>query len=836
MPILRPFSKLYPKMFPAGYSGSQVLRFALKDGPEQRVYQSADYGLAGYKNLQSDIFGAKINIGSLYGSISGHNPSNLSSAISAVRCQTLSPKKYLVGYESGVPQFIETRQQFRCVSFISGYLKTFVRSPDDLPATIRGWVSSYGDLGADLTGLYTMFQADRCLPAVIKPYATLPGSLPASVVGSYCQTLSPERYVVGYENGIPRFLEGRQRFRCVDFISGYIKRTFPVDLNASISSREIANVDLPAYLNVAWLKGTIDLGLSLRGWARGVYQDLPANLHGWEESDLQAIIGMHLPVDLLTCLNVFSQDIKNLPANIHGWQIKDLLATLRGVVTEDLPAYLFSVPPKDLPAYLKVWPQEDLPANLHGWGSKDLNATISWNVKRDLPAVIGAHPWKNLGIILRGWAREAIADLPAYLRAFLYEDMSAVIRATYFEDLPAYLYGIPSKNLPAHLHGWDTKDLPAILVGGYGPNDIQAYINAYNRPVDLPVSIIGRIGIEIPRNLVGVVSSWCSKDLGLHMNPIPSINLNAYLVSSGDSSNLHAYIYPKMINLTTIVSVTTMEHLDLAAVINLCGASGHSNLRSYIRCMYLKDLGASIEGKVYPNYVANLGAKIGYADSYFNIDRLPLTVSVASGYTIEDKLPLYINIFVQQADLTSYITGTPMYSSLGASLTATWLREHEFENYKHKEMVYDLDRTGRINWNEVVELVFDTIVDDYFYIEAAQRVHKMDKYARWVLEMSSYVPENTDTGVRRKLHRMKKLYDLTRFNNIDEAMRFAINYVTEYNYGNLSALIAITGGFSNLSSYIKPDYFTTTNSDLSSSITVQEKTFILGFDDKIEFH
>jgi len=151
-------------------------------------------------------------------------------------------------------------------------------------------------------------------------------------------------------------------------------------------------------------------------------------------------------------------------------------------------------------------------------------------------------------------------------------------------------------------------------------------------------------------------------------------------------------------------------------------------------------------------------------------------------------------------------------------------------------MVCDLSRVGTINWNEVVEILFESIVDDYFYIEANQTVHKTDKYARWILEMDSYVPENTELGIKRKLHRMKKLYNLTRFASIDEAMRFAINYVTEYNYGNLGGAINITGGFSNLHSYINPDYFTTTNSDLSSSITAQEKDFVLGFDDKIEFH
>lgn len=1037
MPIIRPFSTLYPRLFPAGYSGSQVLRSAVIDGPEQRLYQAGDYGLAGYKNLQSSVTGYAVfhGLGSLYSSISGHNPSNLSAAVSAVRCQAISPKRYVIGYEDGEPQFLETRQQFRCVSFVSAYLKSTIetsknlsaavkviysgyddlsaeltgfpstfggnrglaaviksyasvynslsasvvgsycqtllpiryivgyesgipkfiegrqqfrcvsflpgyisiisRSSGSLPATVRGWVSSYSDLGIYMIkGIYS---GSENLPTVVRPHVYTSGSLHVSVFGSYCQTLSPKRYVIGYEegtpqfletrqqfrcvdfipayvsaviststdlpaltrgwvssykdlgadiisgrtwfaenlclaaainawavaseknlsvdiigsycqallprkyiigyeNGVPKFIDGRQRFRCVTFLPAYIKRNFRVDLGAWVFLRERVNVDLPAYLNAVWKQGSLDLKGLIRGWVYEAPKDLPVYIWGCEVRDMPAIIGVHAPGDLPARLRVFSQVAEDLPANIYGWAIKDLLATLTGMIAYDLPVYVYSIPSKDLQAYLKVWPQEDLPANLYGWDSKDLGAVIDWNIGKDLPATIGGHPWKNLGIILRGWARRVPTDLLAYIRGFTYEDMQAMIRATYLEDLLAYLYSIPPRDIQATIHGWDTKDLLAILIGGYGPHDIQAYINVYNRPVDLPGRIIGRRGIEIPSNLPVVVSSWGSGDLRFDINAIPSINLGAYLAPSGTSTLLPAYIYPKMLNLTTIVSIGTMEHLDLYAVINLCGGSGFKNLNSFIRCMYLKDLGASIEGKVYPNYTADLAAKIGYADTYINVDKLPVTISIDSGYITEDKLPLFINIHALQANLKSYITATPRYTDLGVSLRGVWLREHEFENYKHKEMVYDLHRTGRLNWNEVVEILFESIVDDYFYIEANQTVHRTDKYARWLLEINSYVPENTELGIKRKLHRMKKLHNLTKFASIDEAMRFAINYVTEYNYGNIRGTINITGGFSNLSSYINPDYFTTTNSDLSSSITVQEKSFILSFDDEIEIH
>jgi len=225
-----------------------------------------------------------------------------------------------------------------------------------------------------------------------------------------------------------------------------------------------------------------------------------------------------------------------------------------------------------------------------------------------------------------------------------------------------------------------------------------------------------------------------------------------------------------------------------------------------------------------------------YTDSYVFKDKLPITINIGSGYQIEDKIPISLRIFKQQAYLGGYIVGEYRHSDMPASITATWLEEYSFDNTKSREIVYDLNHARQVNWYEVVEMYFKSMVPEYFYVGAGSSVYKTNRLDRWVLDISSYIPEGMALNIRRKLHRVKNLYDLTDFNTLDEAIRFAIDYVTSYNYGNLGAYLNVIPKIYHTADLpVRIRWFTPTNDDLSATITPQEKTFVLGFDDKVEF-
>lgn len=754
MPKLKSPSKTYPKMFPAGYSGSQVLRSALKDGPEQRLYTSGDSGLGGHKNLGTYINGFAVyhGQGSLYSSISGHNPANLSAAVSAVRCQSLSPKKYFVGYEDGRPKYIEGRQEFRCVDFLSGYIKSIKSTTRDLPAAIKTSFSSYENLNSYIIAGKEIFSGYKDLNSILTGGVSFAGSLSADINGVYCHTLTPKKYFVGYEAGIPKFIDGRPRYRCVDFLSGSIQQVYYRDLSGFLYAVPRENRDLSAYLKAILKQEDYNLRVSIKGWGFGQY---------------------------------------DLSAYIKGVVYRDLGAFLRSLTHEDLTANLYIIPPKDLSAYLKVWPMESLPARLHGWQTSDLGAVIDWNMKRDLRSYIGTSFPVDLSARMKGWARGVISDLTASFTALLYEDLTAFVRSNYLRDLPAYLFVVEAENLTASLYGWQEYDLSADLLGVYGPHDLRAYINASGGKKDLPGYLKPRAGTRLPTDLPAQIFSSYINDLSAYLKSIEPVDLSAYINTVGSSDNLTASIFPKMVYMTALVSIGTMEHLDLSATINfICNRSGYKDLMSYIRCTYLDDLSASITGYKTPTYTADLAAKIGYADSMVYTEKLPISVSIGSGYLVEDKLPISLSIYKQQALLSAYINGTYMHNSLGASITPVWLQDYEFDNYKSREIVYDLDHYQRVNWYEIVEMYFKSMVTDYFYVGGEKTVYKTDRSERWMLELSSYVPENTALNIRRKLHRVREVYDLDDFNSLDEAIRAAIDYVTSYDYSDLSVSIS----------------------------------------------
>jgi len=569
--------------------------------------------------------------------------------------------------------------------------------------------------------------------------------------------------------------------------------------------------------------GIRDLGASIDTFVKPVYsetKDLGAYIDRNFIEDLPAAMSGELPANLQAYLNVFSVDTYNLGALIHGFQEAYLPAYIRAMQITSLPASLTAVPPINLPAYLKVWPMKHLSASIYGWDTLDLTSYIYSIQKGDLPAVIGGEPAKNLGTILRGWVREATKDLGTYIRGFAYNDLLVIIRSTYLKNLSAYLYSVAPVDIQASIYGWDQSDLLATLIGVYGDYDLRASITSNNNYKDLIGILKPAIGTKIPFDLSAYIKGVGSGYLRAYINPVPSVNLQAYLNPMGQVADLAARIIPKVIRLTSVLSVITMEHMDLSAVVNpSCIWSESRNLTAYLRTVYKSDLGASLIGKKYGTQTVNLSAKVGYSDTYSFIDKLPINVSIATqSYRYIDILPLFIKIFTQQASLGASITGTYLYGDLLSSITGSYLAPHHFNNVKNKQKVSKLNNSGFEEWYEMVELSFKSIVDDYFYSSSGKSAWKVDRLDKWILDVRSYIPQNLKLNTKRRLHKLKYMYDLKRFGSVDEAVRYAIAFVTDYPEINLPAYIKPSGGFKNIQGILNVRRTERENYNLTSSI------------------
>jgi len=645
-------------------------------------------------------------------------------------------------------------------------------------------------------------------------------------------------------------------------------------LDLSSNMHGWAEIDLGAIAS-GHLPGEIPA--TIRSWYRGNTKDLVGLIYGWQDGDLGGIIGGHSPENLRGIIKVSERTFRLFPASIWGWKTKDLSMTLGGthapvdlqayvdvaqrktrllnalirgwqrldlsafinvVHLYDLSAVLQSIPPKNLPAYLKVRPQSTLSANTYGWGMLNLGAVIIRIYDVALPAKIHGRDdmFSNLQAKLRGVGTSVVRNLTSFVRNMHYRTLSACLRATYLASIQAYLRAIQPRDLNAKIHAWHTRDLQGILNGCDYPWNLTAAICPTGGWDLLTANIFPKTAIAIYTNLKASVHPWEIRHL---MSSITGANapfLRAIITPLGYSSALHASIRPKMIRLTTVIDIPTMNHKDLSAIINYpCFKTGWSDLGTYICPIFKSDLYAYIKAIRYNYKPALLGAKTGYTDSISEVDKLKLCITIYPNEVIsEDKLKVYFTIFSAGNLLSAYIKSIMMHKQLTATIVAEGIDHFVYPTLvKNREVVIHKTYEGVFKQFEYVEFAFKSIVEDYYYSSDGNYVWKKDRVDRWVLDVKSYLPTDTSLRLKRRLHKATTLYDFRKFPSVDAAMKYAIAYVTEHPYGNLGATIYNKSRYEGLTSTINPKYVHSTLTGLGANIIPEDFTIILSAGDGI---
>ena len=721
--------------------------------------------------------------------------------------------------------------------------------PEDLPALIHGWQE------LDLAGIVTGTHLPRDLGIILRSWALeVPEDLPAYIHGWQELDLG----VITKGGHLPGNIIAHIRIFQTEFL----------DITASIHG---------------WIEQYIsaEIGMhspeNLRGIIRPWYSDfrnLVAYIHGWQELDLGATIDTHLPSDLrgvILVLESTSRDLLahiksyefrdfgvitkgghlpgnltaalfaeqvtsgNLNALIHAWHIIDLSANIRAVRTRDISAQLYIIPPEDLSAYLKARLIRNLTGSVYGWAYSDLGSTINSIFSTDITASVDGRTdmYGDLGVLLKSIG-SGYSDLSVFIRCILQRPLGAIIRATYLADMLAYVFPIQPEPLQGIIHGWDTIDLQAILNGQDYPWNLTASINGSGYYRNLAAFIDSSMQVGVAGNLSSSAHGWERRDFPAYIGADTAPYLSAYLNPLLYSGDLHASIRPKMIRLTTVISIITMEHLDLSSTINVsCFGTGYSNLQASVWAKYKSDLFAYIRPTIYDYKPSLLGAKTGYASEYTEVDYLRINVTVyPTEYYTEDKLKINFYIAGVENLLSAYVRGTLRYTDFNASITAEQPVSHVYENtLKNRERVISTTYDGVFTSFQTVEFSFKSMVSDYYYSSDGDYAWKIDRLERWILDVKSYLPANTVLNLKRRLHKSTVLYSLNKFNSIDEAMKHAIAYVTEYPQANLSATIYNVGTYESLGGTINPRYTRSSNSMLSTAITPTGMTVIIGTTD-----
>ena len=640
------------------------------------------------------------------------------------------------------------------------------------------------------------------------------------------------KYVVGYVDGKVQIIKG-------PCIFGGIR-----DLWSSITGIDILSqtVDLAGIIKIMRF-GTLDLSANIAMHlpedikyiikpVHKVVLDFPGSIHGWQQLDLHANILMHPPKDLEASVFVKRTSYEDLDISIHAWHIKDLQARLDRVFPFDLSATIDLIQPVDLSAYLKVRYAVDLKGYLKGWCIKNLSGDINSIFANDLNVKIYGRDdmFKNLYFRIKGQAIEVQSLLSATIRGFIGKDLNAILIATYLSNLSGYLFPVRPKDISANIYGWDVSDLQIILNGQRGPWDLSASIIPNTNLRILTATINSMIGTNILSNLPINIHSWETKNLTGSIGLIAAGNLRATLTPYMYAKNLRASIYPKMIRLSTVIDIATMEHRDLSAMINsFCVFTGYKDLSASLYTTYKSDLFAYIKALRYIYKPKILSASIGYADTITEVDKYEISFNVLeSEMRTFDRYMIGFDTFGAVKYLSAYIKGIMRSSSLTATITAEAMDPYDFGKVKTTEEVVHLTYAGMFETFETVETSFKSLVKDYYYSSDGNFAWKTNRLDRWILEIKSFLPVNSSLKLKRRLHRETQLYNLKRFSDIDEAMRFAITYVTEYPQSDLSTSIFGRGRYSSLGATINPRYVKEGGESLSGTLMPVVPTIIVG--------
>lgn len=684
--------------------------------------------------------------------------------------------------------------------------------PRDLPALIHGWqegnlgvITKGGHSPGDLLGHIRIFQTTQDnLPASIRGWQTLN-------LGGIVDTHQPSLFSAT--------IRPWHREHYGD-LKGIFHGWKDVYMPASVDTH------LPRTLG-----GIIRV-------AEKLAELFPAIIHGWEYRHLGMTLGgTHDPVNLLAQLFVEQRDISVISGAIYGWQATDLPAYLNIVFKKNLPAYILPVLPADLSAYLKVRLISNLSASTHGWRYYDLGATIDQIYAKNLPARISAAPrfFANLNAKLKG-VGASYSDISAYTRGFAHRSLGGYVVATYLADITAYLFPVVPRYIKGIIHGWQEAYLQGILNGQDYPWNLTASITSKGYWNLLNAIIAPVRGVHNYSSLVGKVHPWEIRTFTANIFVDSAVNLGAYLNPRLQASDLHASIRPKMIRLTTLIKIPTMVGRDLSATINyLCFQTGVRNLSAFIYPKFKGDLYAFIRPLYYNYKPINLGAKVGYTDSILEVDKLKIGITVLPGqYFTTDRYKLALYVLDAKSILNAYIRGTLRYRGISAQIEGVDIPAFTFDNVlKNREKVLHTTYDGVFKAFEVVEISFKEAVKEYFYSSDGEYAWRTDRSSKWLLDIRSILPLELAVRLKRRLHRATTLSDLRSFSSIDEAMKHAIAYVTEYPQASLGASIYNSGTYAYLSGQINPKYIKSERTSLSSSITAKDSITILAGQDTI---
>ncbi len=610
---------------------------------------------------------------------------------------------------------------------------------------------------------------------------------------TYTYTKECKTVIVGYSN------QGVQTIK-LPCVFGGIR-----DLGTFINP-VFTHVDLSAYLGVS------SNFLNLNGFIRRVtveIKNLYGNLKGTTTSslDLRAVVtGDYEEVNLQSFLNIIS--VTNLNAALSPTLFKsygNLNSYLKINIQNNttLASYLNIIEIRELPVHI-------VPKFLNGF--KDIKMNI-----RGLGTSFG-----NLNVFFQGYAERF---LNAQINQVYFSDLKGRILSTLDFDLNAFIDIIDPVDLQANLHSYVYTNLMSNIFGGYGPTDLVTHLYAVS-PIDLPTSLYAFGGVGVITNLKAYVTSLYESNLYAYLNAGGSYNLLAEITATGSTRDLYSYLFPKVIHIKKVFSITLLSTKNLYSVINSAcfktqfkdlGTKLYSydnrNLNAYLMVGF--HIGGNLPAAINNDTILTMNT----VDVSFLPDKKYSRVhaninSAAAGITFDTIQTTYtrvLNWYKGASSLLASLEGTkyfPAHKDLNTYLKAVIDKPFTTGKSSHRLKVLDLEYNGGYNWKREIELLFNAQAKQYRYVAADKKAYREFRTKHWVISIIgfNYVP---GLGIERGKVRKKYIFDLRKYKDIDAAIRDAIDRVSAFRKSHLSSYIngvVSLGAYKNLNTSLLSIY------------------------------
>jgi hypothetical protein len=386
-------------------------------------------------------------------------------------------------------------------------------------------------------------------------------------------------------------------------------------------------------------------------------------------------------------------------------------------------------------------------------------------------------------------------DFKSFINAMSTSDIISHVNSFSLASITSTVFSVKHANIFSTVHGFSFRGIMSVVNLERSSYDIMAMVTI-NAPSDLK-SIVSSFGsIEDSRDVQSYVSSFNVETLPSEVFVGPGADLVSSIILRGKTSDILSIVTPKIVHIKKSFLINLLDSVDLYSVVNT--GCVHSMAKDLSTTLY------SFDSRDLFSYVFSGDTADHDIMSYINCDDILVEDCIGIVYIPTKKYSTIhlginsrqagitfdaINVVYNQHLTTDFKSAVNSVLNCGSKDIATTLKcttdKVEHTNYYVDKKVIDLSM-NKFNWRKEIDIFFSSQIREAFYFEAEKKVYK--KSGNWVIKVIGF-SHIKNSGIERGKVRHKYIFDLSKYNTIDAAIRDAIKRVSEFDSNDLRSTV-----------------------------------------------